>query len=74
MAHVYTTARGKTKKAKETQRKDAKNNAANKLMSKVTKTSTKSQASAPIDLCVLGNERKRENNFVGRAQVILILN
>lgn len=46
MAHVYTTSRGKTKKAKETQRKDAKNNAANKLMSTIKKPS-RAQAYVP---------------------------
>lgn len=49
MAHVYTTARGKTKKAKETVRKDAKNNAANKLMSKVVKEPKKAQTYDNVD-------------------------
>ncbi len=47
MAHVYTTARGKTKKAKESVRKDSRNNAANKLMAKVTKTSKVAQVNEP---------------------------
>lgn len=33
MAMAYTTARGKTKKQKESVRKDSKNNQANKLLS-----------------------------------------
>eukprot|EP00026_Physarum_polycephalum_P011506 Phypoly_transcript_11736.p1 GENE.Phypoly_transcript_11736~~Phypoly_transcript_11736.p1 ORF type:complete len:370 (+),score=81.55 Phypoly_transcript_11736:119-1111(+) len=47
MAHVYTTSRGKTKKAKESQRKDAKNNAANKLMTNISKPGRASAYVAP---------------------------
>ena len=56
MAHTYTTARGKTKKAKEGNRKDAKNNAATKLMTKISKNSPAAQMDIPIQkyafLCV----------------------
>lgn len=52
MAHTYTTARGKTKKAKEGIRKDAKNNAATKLMTKITQATPKSQEDVPIAKCV----------------------
>jgi len=48
MAQTYTTARGKTKKAKEGIRKDAKNNAATKLMTRISKASPKAQESVPI--------------------------
>ncbi|EGC33255.1 hypothetical protein DICPUDRAFT_154698 [Dictyostelium purpureum] len=49
MASVYTTKRGKTKKAKLGIRKDANNNAANKLNSKL-KTESKKVTTEPKEL------------------------
>ena len=43
---AYTTARGKTKKQKESVRKDAKNNAATKLMSSIKRDAPKKQEDA----------------------------
>ncbi|KAK5584582.1 hypothetical protein RB653_006195 [Dictyostelium firmibasis] len=47
MASVYTTKRGKTKKAKLGIRKDSNNNAANKLNCKISNPGKKPQAEAP---------------------------
>ncbi|KAN0009651.1 hypothetical protein ACTFIU_006948 [Dictyostelium citrinum] len=47
MASVYTTKRGKTKKAKLGIRKDSNNNAANKLNCKISNPGKKPQPEAP---------------------------
>ncbi|EGG23825.1 hypothetical protein DFA_05961 [Cavenderia fasciculata] len=78
MASVYTTKRGKTKKAKLGIRKDSKNNQANKLVQQVRQTTTKkSQADVinPLDfsdkwnnLKLTGEEERRALALVAKCQ------
>ena len=70
MAGVYTTKRGKNKKAKLGQRKDAANNAANKLQVKVKESSLESLFDQPDERKVLslGSSEQRRKTAILRAQ------
>ena len=70
MAGVYTTKRGKNKKAKLGQRKDAANNAANKLQGKVKESALESLFDQPEERKVLslGSSEQRRKTALLRAQ------
>ena len=70
MASVYTTARGKNKKAKLGMRKDAANNAANKLSVKVQKSALESLFDAPEErkVLTLGSSEQRRKTALLKAQ------
>jgi len=68
-AQTYTTARGKTKKAKEGIRKDAKNNAARKIMTSIAKAAPKAQENIPIQREYLDRLRLAGGNVEKKAQL-----
>ena len=76
MASVYTTSRGKNKKAKLGMRKDAANNNANKLQTKITATATtlESLMATSHQPLSLGSSQQRAKTALLKAQSKLALN
>jgi hypothetical protein len=77
MASVYTTSRGKNKKSKLGMRKDAANNAANKLSQKIFSADPLAEFNArdfaPKTLGNSATNRKREALEEARAKLNLLL-